>query len=166
MIKRILIVITMLLISTQVYADDASHRQACEDLMKMMNVDKMTAPMYAHIKKIQNEMMVKMNIPDDMADISKKHSEKFSELMKKEMSWSNMKDDYINMYIEIFSESEIKEIIIFYNSSIGKKLIDKSPVLMQKSMEISQKRVMKLLPEMEELSIEMKEEIEQRGLKK
>ncbi len=166
MMKRIVVVLVLLLICPPAYADEASHRKACEDLLKMMNVDKMMAPMYGQIKRTQMESMKNINIPEDMKDISDRYFERMNDLLKKEMSWDNLKGDFVNVYIEVFSESEVNEIIGFYNSPIGKKLVERSPILMQKSMEISQKKVVKLMPEIEKLSSDMREEIRQRKMKK
>jgi len=162
MTRRLLIIVAVLLVSSLVYADDASHRKACEDMMKMWKIDKMLGPMFDQVKKMQEDMVGKMKIPDDMKDINSKYLNKMNEMIKKEMSWDGMKEDFIGIYMEVFSESEIREMIDFYNSPIGKKSIEKAPELMQKVFSMSQNRVKRFMPEIERLSNEMAEEIKQR----
>lgn len=38
-----------------------------------------------------------------------------------------------------FTESEIKELIAFYESSVGKKMVKNQPLILQDSMEVGQK---------------------------
>lgn len=51
-------------------------------------------------------------------------------------------DDLINMIIPVyakhFTESEVKELIAFYNTSVGKKMVEKLPVISQESFGIGE----------------------------
>lgn len=66
----------------------------------------------------------------------------------KELSWENIKTDYIKLYAEVFTEDELKGLINFYESPIGKAYIKKQPELTQKSMMLSQKMMMKVMPKL------------------
>ena len=66
----------------------------------------------------------------------------------KELSWDNIKTDYIKLYAEVFTEDELKGLIHFYESPIGKAYIKKQPELTQKSMMLSQKMMMKVMPKL------------------
>jgi hypothetical protein len=66
----------------------------------------------------------------------------------KELSWENIKADYIELYAEVFTEDELKGLINFYESPIGKAYIKKQPELTQKSMMLSQKMMMKVMPKL------------------
>lgn len=56
------------------------------------------------------------------------------------MNWDNVKQDYISVYVDTFTEQELKGIIGFYKSPAGKAFVKKSPEMMKRSMDISQKR--------------------------
>lgn len=51
-------------------------------------------------------------------------------------------EDFINMtvpvYAKHYTESEIKELIVFYQSPIGKKLVEKLPVISRESYSIGE----------------------------
>jgi hypothetical protein len=128
----------------------------------MWNIDKMIGPMYDQVKKMQEDMVAKMDLPDDMKDINSKYMNRINDLIKKEMSWDGMKEDFIGIYMEVFTEPEIREMIDFYNSPIGKKSIEKAPELMTKVFAMSQNRVKRFMPEIDRLTKEMAEEIRQR----
>jgi hypothetical protein len=161
MIRRFLIVVVAALIASQAHADVASHRQVSEDLLKMLNIDKMMGPMYEQINKMQGDMISKMNVPEDLKEITKRHMSRVNDLVRRETGWDNMKSDFIDIYVDEFSESDIREMITFYKSPAGKKFIEKSPILMQRAMLISQDKVIKLMPEIERLTKDMQLEIEQ-----
>ncbi|MGA1197950.1 MAG: DUF2059 domain-containing protein, partial [Candidatus Latescibacterota bacterium] len=59
-----------------------------------------------------------------------------------------IKADYIELYAEVFTEDELKGLINFYESPIGKAYIKKQPELTQKSMMLSQKMMMKVMPKL------------------
>jgi hypothetical protein len=78
------------------------------------------------------------------------------EVIMKEMSWDKLKDDYISIYADTFTEKELLGIITFYESPIGRKFIEKQPELMKKSMQISQKQMVGLMPKIQKLTEEMR----------
>jgi hypothetical protein len=69
--------------------------------------------------------------------------------LNKYMSWASLKDDMAKIYMAEFSESELNELTKFYQTPLGKKSIQKMPVLMTKGAEIGQKRVQEHLPELQ-----------------
>ena len=72
-----------------------------------------------------------------------------------------MKDDYIDIYVKTYTESEIRAILEFYKSPAGKKFIEKMPELMQQSMAISQKNMPTIMNKVTKISEEMANEIKQ-----
>lgn len=55
------------------------------------------------------------------------------------MSWETMRPQYVRMYAEVFTEPEVRELIAFYRTPIGRKLVEATPVVMRRSMEIGQR---------------------------
>ncbi len=84
--------------------------------------------------------------------------QKMMDLFMKEISWDNLKEDYISIYAETFTEEELKGLVTFYKSPVGRKFIEKQPELMKRTMEISQEKMMELIPKMQELAKEMEEQ--------
>ncbi|HET8886227.1 MAG TPA: DUF2059 domain-containing protein [Salinimicrobium sp.] len=62
------------------------------------------------------------------------------EAFKKEVKES-LKDVYTQMadiYLEHYTEEDIDGILAFYNSSVGKKMLEVNPTIMQQSMQLGQ----------------------------
>ena len=69
--------------------------------------------------------------------------------VEERMSWDKLKPEYMKVYADVFSEEEITGIVAFYKTPIGHAMLDKMPLLMSKSMEISQRRMAGLMPEIQ-----------------
>lgn len=163
MLKRLFFpALLILALALPAWADADSHRKACEELMTLLEMDKMVAPMSAQINRMQEEMLAKMDVPPDMVDITKDHMKRVDELVRREMGWENMKKDFVDVYVSLFTEQEIRDTIRFYESPTGRKYIEKSPEMMAKIMESSQNRFMKIMPELEKLSNRLTQEIADR----
>jgi len=65
-----------------------------------------------------------------------------------ELSWDKMKEDYIAVYANTFTDDELKNCIAFYRSSAGQALIAKQPEVTKQFSAVNQKilKRMFLLP--------------------
>jgi hypothetical protein len=63
------------------------------------------------------------------------------------MDCDSMKKETAAIYAELFSEDELKGLIEFYNSDLGKKFSEKQPDLMRRSMELSMGRMQNAMPQ-------------------
>ena len=57
----------------------------------------------------------------------------------KHVDYDELVQKLIPVYSKHFTEQEIVDLLNFYNTSTGKKMIDKMPVILQESMEIGRK---------------------------
>ena len=55
----------------------------------------------------------------------------------KTMTWDNMKARMIDLYVEAFTEKELRELSAFYSTPLGTKMLNVAPGLMQQSSQIS-----------------------------
>jgi hypothetical protein len=67
----------------------------------------------------------------------------------KQMTWESLKPDFIQIYSEVFTEQEIKDLTAFYKTPLGQKLIEKMPEVSEKSMLIMQKRMPAMMADMQ-----------------
>ncbi len=104
---------------------------------------------------MQMDTMLSKSI-DSMLDIQIKQApqmESYREIMfeffEKYMSWSNMKDDMVQIYAEAFMEGELKEITAFYKTPTGQKVVKMMPILMNKGSELGARRVQEHMGELQ-----------------
>lgn len=150
--KRYLLTMAMtLLTAATTLAADADTYRLAEELLDLMNIK-------ANIEKSFD--MVKKMIPaharqhgdgaGEAADTTP--AESIMDMIKAEMSWDSLKDDYIAVYAETFTAQELQGLVDFYKTPVGQSFIAKQPELMRRSMEISQRQMSELMPRIRELS--------------
>ena len=126
-----LFTIAGLVFAPAVLADEESHRQSAEQLLKAMHVD--------------NQLQTSIN---QMVDLQVKSNPQIApqgdtikKFLYKHMSWESLKDELITIYTEAFTEAELKQVTAFYETPAGKKMVEKMPELMSKGMQLGLKRV-------------------------
>jgi len=77
-------------------------------------------------------------VPDDKKVGFKKVMNTF---MDKYFTWDSLKDKMAAIYANEFTEEELKQITIFYNSPVGQKVGQKLPSLTQRAMMVGQEAV-------------------------
>ena len=68
------------------------------------------------------------------------------QFLMKHMSWDSLKADTIQIYMAEFTEKELDELNRFYQTEVGKKMVEKMPTLMGKGAELGAKRVQEHMP--------------------
>ena len=143
----------------QAPAVDPARRVLAEQLMEVMKVRQTIESSMQMVKQmipLQMEKMAKAtgqtNMPSGVSD----RTEQAMDLMAKELSWDNMKGDFIALYAGAFTEDELKGIIAFYKSPVGQALIAKQPELMKQSVALTQKMMMRIMPKLKELGLDLK----------
>jgi hypothetical protein len=66
----------------------------------------------------------------------------------KYLSWPQMRGDFARMYALTYTEDEMRQLEAFYQTPLGKRLLETLPELSRRSAEISQRRVMSHMPEL------------------
>lgn len=107
------------------------------------------AALHAKVAKMIELSGAKTNFDmaiDQMLDLQKMQfsdalSDEFFEEFQKEAKkdgFSKIVDKLIPIYMEHHTEEEIDGMIAFYESEIGKKMVEKTPLIMQEAMQVGQ----------------------------
>ncbi|MFL6595845.1 MAG: DUF2059 domain-containing protein [Chthoniobacterales bacterium] len=120
-------------------ADDASHKAAAESLLNLMGMESLLSQSI--------DQMLQMQVKQNPAIAP--YQAEMKNFLGKYMSWPSMKDDMVKIYMEEFTEQELKELTAFYQTPLGKKTVQRMPALMSKGAEMGQKRVQEHLPELQ-----------------
>lgn len=71
------------------------------------------------------------------------------QFLMKHMSWNSLKADTIQIYMAEFTEPELDELNRFYQTELGRKMVEKMPTLMGKGAELGAQRVQQNMPELQ-----------------
>ena len=77
--------------------------------------------------------------------------------MAEALRWDKLKDDYVALYAETFTAEEMKDLIAFYKSPTGQAFTRKQPELTRRTVEMSQKLMMQIMPKIQAMAREMAE---------
>lgn len=153
--------IALLLVASVASADEAKQRALAEEMLKASQADAVLENMSKQVNAMFAQTVKQMNVPEERQAEAEKYQQRLNKILEEEMSWNKLKGQFIDVYVDVFSEEELKELVDFYNSPVGKKLISKMPRLMQKSMGLAQQQMQTIIPKIKALSQEMQAELYQ-----
>lgn len=123
--RKIILSVIVLIITQLSFAQDAFK----EDVMKILKATGSAAQMEMAKEQIIN------NIPEEKReDFSKDFDESLPSLYEK----------MAKVYMDTYTHEDIKQMLHFYNSPIGKKISEKTSELVKKNMEAAQEWGMEL----------------------
>jgi len=162
--KKMILLVLVLLLSLPLVATagDAERRQLAEEFLSVNKVKEQVDMMYEKVEGIIVSQIEAIDIPEEREKNLLAMQKIARELLFQGLSWEGLKEEYIQLYTDSFSEDELRGIIEFSQSPLGQKMAEKSPILMQKSMEIGRQHAQQIMPQVQVAIQEyMKENIKQ-----
>jgi hypothetical protein len=154
-----LLVLITVALSFGVAAKEDPHRAAVEELLVLIKQDQLIEQMYPQMKQLAMQQLRQADIPAEQSPLIEKYLDQLFVAMQEEMSWDKMKDELVQLYMSVYTEQEIRDLITFYRSSTGQKMIEKIPLLMEQSIVITQKHTQAMMPKIQKIIQEMITEI-------
>lgn len=123
--------------------------QSIQQLFKVMNIEKITLETIQHIKPQiaeQADQMVKMVVKHDkLSDKEQKVSNQIADQMYKQtltfISWKELQPIYTQVYKETYTQEEVQAQIDFYSTPTGQSILNKTPIVTQKTMVMMNGRI-------------------------
>ena len=85
----------------------------------------------------------------------------FLDLILAEMSYENIRGEYVAIYAELFTAEELAGLLDFFRSPVGQSWVEKQSEVMMRTMQISQSKMADLMPRiMEEMTKDMPQGVE------
>ncbi|MFZ0241404.1 MAG: DUF2059 domain-containing protein [Desulfobacterales bacterium] len=155
------VVLLSICIASFGYAEGDAHRQAAEKVLSLTNADKMLAPLIEQLQQVQLQQLRQMALSPEAYATAQKYVQRINDLVVGELRWQNIKEDYVGLYTAAFTEQELHQLIAFYSTPAGQKMVARMPALMQQSLQLGQQKIERIMPEIQALTEEMLQEIEQ-----
>jgi len=130
-------------------ADDTSRRQAlAAQLLDAMQMEKQMESQVDAVHASLGQMLpggVETGLGSGLRD-----------LIFAEMSFENIKSEYVAVLAEVFTAAELQGLLAFYRSPVGRSWAEKQPEVDMRLMQITQSKMAKLMPRiMEEMGKKM-----------
>lgn len=141
--------------SGQVLADAASQNANAETFLKLVHADKLATPAYMQVQQMFSQRFAEANGTEAKKALLETYQAKASAALDQAIGWDKLKPDMIKLYASAFSESELKDLVAFYQSPLGQKVLATSPVLGQKSIQMTQEKLQVAGPVVDKLLDDM-----------
>lgn len=158
MIRLAVVLLLSLFALSPAVADEDRARRLAEDILEETNTRAMLEGMRGQLTGVIEAQLAKLHQDDPALESTKRMQKRIIDLLFNEMSWEKMKDQYISIYTSVFTEDELKDLLRFYRSRLGRKFTEKMPAVMEASIKISQAQMERIMPEMQKLIKEAVEE--------
>lgn len=156
--KKSLLAVTFCLLTPVLQAAPASN-ESIEQLMKLTKVEGMIEQIHMQTDQMMMGMSQQMGIQDSEQAMFQQFSNEMQTLMRTEVTWEKMRKPLLEVYTSNFSQKEVDDIVAFYKTESGKSMIDKMPIVMNQSMQASQKILMELMPKIQEMGSKFEQKL-------
>jgi hypothetical protein len=124
---------------TAAHADEASHRQAVEQLFVLTSMQQKIDESVANVLALQIAQSPELS----------SHQDVVGEFLERHIGWGSLKDALSDMYMQEFTEQEVNDMNTFYSSPTGRKVIERLPVLVQMRNQIASQRLQENIGELQ-----------------
>ena len=114
-----LITVALVLAPVVALGDEHSHRQAAENLLLVMEVDKSLPKVVDQVVDTQVQLNPQLAAQREV----------LRQFFTKYLNWASVKEDTITAYTHEFTEPELQQLTEFYKTPLGKKANEKMPQL-------------------------------------
>ena len=90
------------------------------------------------------DRMKAQGMPEDLVGSIHAESQRFFE---ENFKWEEIEPQIVKLYVQAFTESELRDIVAFYETPTGRKAVSQEPLLMQQGVAIAMSRVQANMPE-------------------
>ena len=153
--KKLFLLVIFVLSVHVAFANEANQRKLSEQIFQVIGSENQMKDMFERVKSLQITQIQKIakqsNVPEP-----KNLIENMNGIFEKNLDWNDFKGKYIDMYVHVFTEDELKGILNFYKSPIGQKYIERTPDVMKKSANIYREMMQKIVPEVTKMVAELK----------
>lgn len=143
-------------------SESLSSRQLAEEFLQVNKVKEQVDLMYQKVQDIILSQIDAIEISEDREKNLQALQKISRDILFEGLSWENLKEEYIQLYTQTFTTEELAGIVAFSRSPLGQKMAEKSPILMQRSMEIGRTHASAVMPKIQaSIQAYMKENVKQ-----
>ena len=96
-----------------------------EQFLKLVHADKLTVPVYAQVQQMLAQRFAQAKAPESKKAVLERYQAKANAELDRAIGWDKIKPELIRLYTTNFTESELKDLNAFYQSPLGKKVLEK-----------------------------------------
>ncbi|MDX1298994.1 MAG: DUF2059 domain-containing protein [Pseudomonas sp.] len=146
--------------SAQVLADAKSHAADAERFLLLARADKLAVPVYAQVQQMFAQRFAESKAPESEKAMLETYQAQANTALEQAVGWDKLKPDMITLYTSNFNEQEMQELIRFYESPVGQKVLVKMPTLTAQAAQLTQSKLQAAVPKVNKMLADMTAELE------
>lgn len=127
-----------------------THEQAVHELFEVTKIEKVFT------ETVEAALQQAIQANPDLAQ----YQDVMRAFFVKYMSWESLQGEMTRLYMDIFTESEVRQLTAFYKAPVGRKAADAQPRLAAEGMAIGQRGVQENMSELQAMFQARKKELE------
>lgn len=144
------VVLMVTLLSAQAQAANTSSANA-ERLLELTHAERLAIPVYIQVQQMFAKGFEEAHAPSSKQAVLESYQAKANTILDRAIGWEQLKPNLIKLYADEFTEEELKQMVNFYQSDIGRKMLAKLPELNHRSAQMAQVRLEEVAPEVNKL---------------
>ncbi|MEO4046335.1 DUF2059 domain-containing protein [Pseudomonas sp. CAU 1711] len=156
---RVILSVFLLLAGGPLLADPQSHAAEARRFLQLTRADKLSVPAYAQVQQMFAQRFAQVQGKDNQKPILERYQAQANAALDKAVGWQTLEPELVDLYVRAFSEAELKELLAFYQTPTGRKLLEQLPQLTAMSAQLTQDRLQQAVPEVNQLLGEMSAEL-------
>ena len=158
-LRAICAAVALVCASGQALAATASHEASAVAFLKLAHADQLGAPIYMQAQQMFAQRFAETKAPDSKKAVLETYQAKANAALDKAISWEKLQPDMVKLYTDNFTEQELKDLVAFYQSPLGKKVQAKMPQISQQSFQMTQEKLQPAVPVVDKLLSDMTNEL-------
>lgn len=157
--------LSFIIASTAFAGDNPASEASVRKLLELTGTEKVVDQMMLQVDSVMQNAIKQATSdarfsPERQAIIDR-FSKSFALLMQEELKWERMEPLFVALYTETLSEDEVAAIIAFNQSEVGQSINRKTPLLLQKNLEMRQKMLLAIMPKILEIADDMAKQLQE-----
>lgn len=119
-----------------------SYDQKAGKFLDLIHADKMTTPAYMQMNAMLEQLYVVSKAPESKRAVLEKYQAQANTILDKAVGWDVLKPEVVKFYTTNFTDAELAQLIEFYQSPTGQKMVKQLPLVTMQTDQLIQKKVM------------------------
>jgi hypothetical protein len=120
--------------------------EAALELMELSNADRMFEAMKPQLAQLMEQQISELAPCAASRPVAEAIGKEFGDMFAETMNVERLKIDAAAIYAEVFTLEELNDVLAFYRSPAGAKLMEKMPELVKRNMQLTQTAMSEFQP--------------------
>jgi uncharacterized protein len=150
----------LLVASGPLLADAASHAAEAKRFIEMSRADRLAVPAHMQVRQMFAQRFAQAGGSEAKKAVLERYQAQADAAIERVVGKGKLESELVSLYTDAFTEAELKELLAFYQTPVGRKVLEQMPQLMAHAAQLTQERLQQAVPEVDKLLGEMTAELQ------